>query len=232
MLKFLALFYMFLFSVSLNSSFASESKVSKNVSKLLLKKNCYKCDLEGANLDGVNLEGASLKGADLTGASLVGADLSGANFEGADLRGADFEGAELDKVNFKNARLEGADLERANLEGANLDGAQLDGTKISLKDLAGVKFKGKQLGSISPEENMCEIPCGGSNYPASVQQQHCLGCIGLAFKKANCPQYCLKVGKSDTKNPLYQKCINCFTQCWKQPPYYTEGRCLDSKPCK
>lgn len=232
MLKCLAFLNIFLFSVILSPSFASESKISKNVSKLLSKKNCYKCDLEGVNLDGAKLEGATLKGADLTGASLVGADLSGANFEGADLRGVDFEGAELDKVNFQNARLEGADLERANLEGANLDGAQLSGAKISLKDLAGFNFKGKQLRSISPEENMCEIPCGDGPYEASVSQQHCLSCLGLANTKSNCPQYCLKVAKSDTKNPLHQKCVNCFTQCWRQAPYYTEGRCLDSKPCK
>lgn len=231
MLKILAFFSLFLISVNFSFANADSSKVKKNRAKLISKKACKKCDLEAVNLDGEKLEGAKLNKADLSGASLVGADLSGANFEGADLRGADFEGAELDNANLRNARLEGADLEGANLDGARLDGALLTGAKMILGDFHKFKFKGRL--SFDPDNDICFLPCEELKLPASIQQQSCFRCLGLAGKENDCRKFCQGLLKTDTKNPLFQKCIDCSTDCLNKGSLnMDDGKCYKGgNPC-
>ncbi len=137
---------------------------------LLICRDLYRANLEGANLAGAileeanleraNLEGAFLKRANLEGANLRGAYLEEAfleraNLEGANLRGAYLEEAFLERANLKRAFLVGANLkraflvganlERANLKGANLAGAFLQWADIERANLVGANLEGANL---------------------------------------------------------------------------------------
>ena len=61
-------------------------------------KECWECDLSGADLYGVDLSGAHLADTDLSGARLYLAHLDLANLSGANLTGADLNWAILDDV--------------------------------------------------------------------------------------------------------------------------------------
>ncbi len=52
---------------------------------------CRRCNLQGANLQGVDLKGANLGGANLRNADLSLANLEQSNLGAADLRGANLE---------------------------------------------------------------------------------------------------------------------------------------------
>ena len=137
---------------------------------LLICRDLYRANLEGANLAGAileeanleraNLEGAFLKRANLEGANLRGAYLEEAfleraNLEGANLLGAYLEEAFLERANLKRAFLVGANLkraflvganlERANLKGANLAGAFLQWADIERANLVGANLEGANL---------------------------------------------------------------------------------------
>ncbi|OPX97456.1 MAG: Secreted effector protein pipB2 [Syntrophorhabdus sp. PtaB.Bin047] len=74
---------------------------AQDVQKLNTTNKCSKCDLSGANLEGIDLYGARLDGANLSGANL-----KGTLFNDADLRGANLKGASTDKeTSFSGAKL-------------------------------------------------------------------------------------------------------------------------------
>jgi hypothetical protein len=74
---------------------------AQDLQKLNTTNKCSKCDLSGANLEGIDLYGA-----DLSGANLSGANLKGTLFNDADLRGANLKGASADKeTSFTGAKL-------------------------------------------------------------------------------------------------------------------------------
>lgn len=69
---------------------------AQDLQKLNTTNKCSKCDLSGANLEGI----------DLYGANLSGANLKGTLFNDADLRGANLKGASTDKeTSFTGAKL-------------------------------------------------------------------------------------------------------------------------------
>ena len=74
--------------------------------KLRGTRRCAGCNLQDADLQGVNAELGDLSNADLTNANLYRANLKGANLNGANLNGANLSGA-----NLQGAR--GADLSSA-----------------------------------------------------------------------------------------------------------------------
>ncbi|MEH2023548.1 pentapeptide repeat-containing protein [Nostoc sp.] len=97
---------------------------------VLVFKDFYKANLEGAILEGAYLQRANLQGAYLQRAYLQGAYLEGANLQGANLQGANLQGANLEGANLQRANLQGANLQRANLQGANLQRAYLEGAYL------------------------------------------------------------------------------------------------------
>ena len=124
---------------------------------LLICRDLYRANLEGANLAGAileeaNLERANLEGANLRGAYLEEAFLERANLKraflvGANLKRAFLVGANLERANLKGANLAGAflqwaDIERANLVGANLEGANLEGANLGWANLGWANLVG------------------------------------------------------------------------------------------
>ncbi|MFB2918534.1 MULTISPECIES: pentapeptide repeat-containing protein [Aerosakkonema] len=102
---------------------------------VLLRKDLYWANLEGANLEGANLVAAKLRGTNLREANLLRANLRGANLREANLEGA----------NLREANLGGANLELANLGGANLEGANLGGANLELAYFGGANLEGANL---------------------------------------------------------------------------------------
>ncbi len=88
-------------SVATNNALAGEAAKKR----LLEVKNCVKCDLTKADLNGANLTNADLSGANLYGAYLSKADLSGARLYGANLRGARLYGANLNEAEFCDTKM-------------------------------------------------------------------------------------------------------------------------------
>ena len=115
------------------------------------------CNLDGANLSGVNLRGSylyrlSLRGADLRyaqlqAAILVEVDLTGAHLEHADLRELYAPSVRLADTNLYMARIERSRLHNADLTGANL--RRVKARKASLRGatLTGADLRLAQLGS-------------------------------------------------------------------------------------
>ncbi|WP_199311695.1 pentapeptide repeat-containing protein [Anabaena subtropica] len=112
---------------------------------LLIVKDFFRANLQGANLQRANLEGANLQGANLQGAILQGAILQRANLQGTILEGANLVGANLQRANLQRANLVGANLVGANLVGANLEGANLEGANLQRANLQGVILEGANL---------------------------------------------------------------------------------------
>ena len=101
------------------------------VQRLTETKECIGCNLENAELAGIdlsraNLEGANLEGANLEGTNLQAAYLMGVNLKNANLSGADLGGAILPLSRLQNATLKGTGLQAANLHGADLRQANLE----------------------------------------------------------------------------------------------------------
>ena len=67
--------------------------ISPNVNQLQNTGSCKKCDLENADLIGVDLSNANLEKAVMNGINLSSANLSGATLHGAEVSGASFSGA-------------------------------------------------------------------------------------------------------------------------------------------
>ncbi|MGA9382448.1 MAG: pentapeptide repeat-containing protein [Phormidium sp.] len=84
-----------------------------NVKRLMTTKECQQCNLQKANLSGL--------------------DLSNARLSKANLR----------KANLSNANLKGADLKEANLEGAILNDAQLSGVELQNAILTDVVIRNR-----------------------------------------------------------------------------------------
>ncbi len=77
-----------------------------DVQQLLSTRKCPGCDLQNAQLVGVNLNRADLTGANLSGAFLYGTTPHGAALKGAKFAGADLGGADLRDA--RDANLTGA----------------------------------------------------------------------------------------------------------------------------
>jgi uncharacterized protein YjbI with pentapeptide repeats len=77
-----------------------------DVKQLLDTRNCPSCDLQNAQIIGVNLNRADLTGANLSGANLYRTTLHGAALKGAKFAGADLGGADLRDA--RDANLAGA----------------------------------------------------------------------------------------------------------------------------
>jgi uncharacterized protein YjbI with pentapeptide repeats len=103
------------------------------------------CDLQGANLRGINLQAGVLSGTDLTWAYLVGADLKGAFLPKANLSRARAEGVNFAGAVLRGATLPGADLYRATLRGADLTDARLDGADLRAAQLERAELGGAIL---------------------------------------------------------------------------------------
>jgi len=122
---------------------------------ILIFKDFYRANLEGAILQGAILPGANLRRAILRRANLEGANLEEAilqeailqeaNLEGANLEGANLEGAILRRAILRRAILEGAILQRAILEGAILQRAILRGANLLDANLLDANFQGANL---------------------------------------------------------------------------------------
>jgi uncharacterized protein YjbI with pentapeptide repeats len=136
--------------ISLGAIFYLSPASSQNRSdldRLLVDKDCQKCDLRQVNLNGFDLGGAQLQGSNLAGSSLrgtilIGANLSGASFEDADLTGGVLTAANLNGTSFRFANLENVVLYRAkakpkpaDFSGAILKQTQLPDGKI-IKEVA------------------------------------------------------------------------------------------------
>ncbi len=106
---------------------------SSNIATLQSTRACRNCDLQGANLSGLDLrnvalQDANLAHADLTNANLSGADASRAVFASATLIGTNLTGATLTQAYFHN---DGAQYPSANLSSANLTNARLDNAVLT-----------------------------------------------------------------------------------------------------
>jgi uncharacterized protein YjbI with pentapeptide repeats len=142
---------------------------------VLVYKDFYQANLEGANLEEANLGGANLERANLGGANLEQANLEGgnlvranlvranlleanlervnlertslveANLVEANLERANLERANLERANLERANLERANLEQANLQGANLERANLERANLEQANLQGANIKGANL---------------------------------------------------------------------------------------
>jgi len=136
----------------------------------LIDKQDRICDLEDADLAGINLSGTDLKGVNLSGANLEQAilvltdlreaDLSYANLDhaklgwafltnanmtGAFLESADLSNASLNQANLNDANLCLSNLDRAHLDEANLSKADLAEANLNKADLTGANLIGAQL---------------------------------------------------------------------------------------
>lgn len=98
------------------TSFAMSAFAAGDAQRLLEKRECISCNLEGARLDGANLAEVSFWRSNMRNARLQGANLRMAN---------------LFQVNLESANLNGANLRQANLFQANLRGASTEGTRFT-----------------------------------------------------------------------------------------------------
>ncbi len=89
--------------------------------KLKTTNKCAGCQLDGANLMGVNLSNANLMGANLARAILIKTNLSKAFLSTADLTGAVLMDANLEEALMAGTNLTGAFLSGANLKGAKVN---------------------------------------------------------------------------------------------------------------
>lgn len=120
------------------------------VQKLLKTKQCARCNLQGADLSGVDLSSSNLIGANLQNANLQGSNLGVSNLEGANLQGANLSNAYLYRANLKAANFSQAILNQAYLResiltGTNFRAAQLQNIDLSQMDLAGLQFEDADL---------------------------------------------------------------------------------------
>lgn len=97
----------------------------EHLEQLLTTRECYRCDLSGANLSEEHLIGA-----DLREANLERANLTHANLEGADLTGANLQGANLTGAHLTNASLQDANLNSVNFSGANIYSVDVSGASM------------------------------------------------------------------------------------------------------
>jgi len=121
---------------------AVKAENPEHVEQLLTTRECYRCDLSGANLFqehliGADLREANLEGANLTQANLEGADLTGANLQGANLTGAhltdaSLNDANLNQVNFTSANIYSVDVSGASMVDIVLTDANVHNTAISV----------------------------------------------------------------------------------------------------
>ncbi|MBC6479576.1 MAG: pentapeptide repeat-containing protein [Hormoscilla sp. GM7CHS1pb] len=104
---------------------AVKAENPEHVEQLLTTRECYRCDLSGANLSeehliGADLREANLEGANLTHANLEGADLTGANLQGAHLTGAHLTDASLNDANLNNVNFSSANIYSVDVSGASM----------------------------------------------------------------------------------------------------------------
>ena len=106
---------------------------------------CPGCDLDLAELRGLNLPGANFEKADLRNANLKGASLAGANFVRAGLQRVEMERAQLTGANFSGARMRSADLEKADVSSARFEGADLRSVDFAEAVMTGADFSDADL---------------------------------------------------------------------------------------
>jgi uncharacterized protein YjbI with pentapeptide repeats len=114
---------------------------------LVSTRRCTGCNLQGANLAGLDSGGTLVE---LSGANLAGATLTGAQIPGANLASALLQGANLSMANLKGANLGSAKLGelrdatgKITIAAATLDGAWMEDVILSgPADLTAVSAKG------------------------------------------------------------------------------------------
>jgi uncharacterized protein YjbI with pentapeptide repeats len=114
---------------------SSEEDILSNIDRLLETNVCIRCNLQNADLAGVDLKRANLEGA-----NLQDANLEGVNFKEAYLVGANFDGANLSKAKLDESFLLFASMSQANLEKASLDAAQLQYVQLVNANLSQAEF--------------------------------------------------------------------------------------------
>jgi len=120
---------------------------ASHVEKLKKNKQCTRCNLSSASLEGeslprANLSGADMKNTKLGNINLRGANLSRTNFSSASMPNANLRGANLSNAIMKRASLRSANLRGANLTGADLRGADLTGANLRSAKTEGMKVDG------------------------------------------------------------------------------------------
>jgi len=129
--------------------------IEKNVLTLIVTRDCFGCDLRGANLEfapleavnlvTANLEKANLQNADLTDAMLNLSKLSEADFSMATMVNTCFSFAVLIKTDMKNSNLTKASIVSANASEADFSGADLTEANLTSSILVGADFSGAIL---------------------------------------------------------------------------------------
>ncbi|MCU7918753.1 MAG: pentapeptide repeat-containing protein [Candidatus Thiodiazotropha sp. (ex Epidulcina cf. delphinae)] len=120
-----------------------------DLERLHTSSECNGCNLEGADLSGVELKGAKLRWAGLKGVDLRGANLRYADLTGADLRQARLTKSHLEGAILQGSRLTGVDLSETHLMGADLRWADLSHLDVDFAlefvDLIGVLLEGARF---------------------------------------------------------------------------------------
>jgi uncharacterized protein YjbI with pentapeptide repeats/beta-lactamase regulating signal transducer with metallopeptidase domain len=110
-----------------------------------------------ASCTACNLEHADLRGLDLHGLRIAADELSHADLRNVNLAGAELVGVSLEHANLAGADLRGARLSGVALEGANFDGARLDGVKLIGVSLQHVSLRGTTIRSVLASCTGCDM---------------------------------------------------------------------------
>ena len=135
--------------VLLLSPFQAYSWNENDLSHLRTFNDCRGCNLEDADLKGLDLTHAKLRWAKLKGANLSGAQMKGADLTGVDLRYAKLDNTDLQGSILQGTRLEGVDLTRTRLAGSDLRWADLSHLDVDVAlehiELLGVLLEGARF---------------------------------------------------------------------------------------
>lgn len=140
------------FDVNATETITSDQK-QKLMEEVEEDKTCFRCNINGSNLENIDLSKAYLdesnfQDSNLSGAVFEGASLWRVNFENAILTEANLSSktelrTDLRQVNFRNADLRRAILAGANLGRADLSGANLEGADLSVTGPTALIFAGQ-----------------------------------------------------------------------------------------
>lgn len=146
----------------------SPEDLSANIDRLLSTNTCVRCNLQNADLAGVDLKRANLEGA-----NLQNANLEGVNFKEAYLVGANFDGANLSRAKLDESFLLFASMSQANLEKASLDASQLQYARLINANLSQAEFTAPaSLGNANLENaNLSQVRLSGVDLTGANLQQ-------------------------------------------------------------
>ncbi len=111
--------------------------VKENIQKLIGKRECRGCYLEGAILNGLNLKEVDLSNANLNFARFNLATLRGANLRKSSLLGTSFNGADVSEADFRGGDTTGASFLGAytlNALFGDLPEEEISATKTTLQN--------------------------------------------------------------------------------------------------